>query len=202
MLKQFMRAFALTAGSVQGSADGCQTIGDVMVVLGGCTFGGGLYRLHTPTSSGVASSMSAAAFPEYEFPLRCFGFDWLGRQFALDPRRGGALDPEVLLLEPGTGEALEVPVPISAFHDEELVNYTDAALASNFFAEWQSKERQELPFDKCVGYKVPLFLGGEDAISNLEITDIDVYWSLMCQLRLATRSAAPGTSVRDITIGD
>jgi len=142
MLKQFMRGFAITAGNAQGSADGCQTIDDVMVALGGCTFAGGLYRLHTPTSSAIASSMSAAAFPEYEFPLRCFGFDWLGRQFALDPRRGDDLDPEVLLLEPGTGEALEIPVPISAFHDDELVNYTDAALASNFFAESHSKERQ------------------------------------------------------------
>ena len=202
MLKQFNRRFALTAGSPQGSADGCQTIDDVMATLGGCTFAGGLYRLHTPRSSAVASSMAAAAFPEYEFPLRCFGFDWLGRQFALDPRRGRAMDPEVLMLEPGTGEGLEIPVSISTFHDEELVNYTDAALASNFFAEWQTEDRRDLPFDKCVGYKVPLFLGGEDAISNLEITDIDVYWSLMGQLRLAARGLAPGTRIRDISIGD
>ncbi|WP_434798222.1 T6SS immunity protein Tdi1 domain-containing protein [Terrisporobacter vanillatitrophus] len=33
-----------------------------------------------------------------------------------------------------------------------------------------------------MGYKVPLFLGGEDDISNLEEIDMEVYWSVTGQL--------------------
>ncbi|WP_442854002.1 T6SS immunity protein Tdi1 domain-containing protein [Bacillus sp. FJAT-18017] len=32
-----------------------------------------------------------------------------------------------------------------------------------------------------MGYRVVLFLGGEDTISNLEKVDMDVYWSLCAQ---------------------
>lgn len=40
----------------------------------------------------------------------------------------------------------------------------------------------DIPHDKCVGYKVPLFLNGEDNISNLELSDIEVYWGIMGQM--------------------
>ena len=36
--------------------------------------------------------------------------------------------------EPGNGEWLEIPIRFSALHDEELVDYADAALARDFFA--------------------------------------------------------------------
>jgi hypothetical protein len=41
---------------------------------------------------------------------------------------------------------------------------------------------QPLDHNKCVGYKVPLFLGGEDEISNLDELDMEVYWSIIGQL--------------------
>ena len=59
----------------------------------------------------------------------------------------------------------------------------------------------DLAFDQCAGYKVPLFLGGEDSIHNLELSDIEVYWSLMAQLRLATIDLAPGTRISEIEFG-
>lgn len=40
-----------------------------------------------------------------------------------------------MMLEPGTGEALVVPVPFSAFHDEELVDYTEEALAKSGYVK-------------------------------------------------------------------
>ncbi len=36
--------------------------------------------------------------------------------------------------------------------------------------------------DECVGYQTPLFLGGVDATTNLEICDVDVYWTLSAQI--------------------
>ena len=117
--------------------------------------------------------------------MSCFGFDWLGRQFSLDAHRGTADDPEVLLFDVGAGEALEIPVGFSSFHDEELVDYSDAALAIDFFQQWLEGNPAPIPFGSCVGYRVPLFTGGADTLDNLERTDIDVYWSLTGQLRCA-----------------
>lgn len=38
--------------------------------------------------------------------------------------------------------------------------------------------------------------------TNLEVVDLDVYWSLCGQLLLATRGLAPGSSITDVSIGD
>ena len=59
----------------------------------------------------------------------------------------------------------------------------DACLASEFFNEWfEANGNFVLPHNKCVGYKVPLFLNGEDDIENLEVSDMEVYWEIMMPL--------------------
>lgn len=151
----------------------------------GTSFDGGLYRLHTAASAATVDELVFAAYPDFEGRIACFGMDWLGRQFSLDPARGTSSDPEVLLYDIGAGEALEVPVTFSRFHDEELVNFADAALAAGFFAHWRNANPDPLDFNHCAGYTVPLFLGGADDLTNLELADLDVYWTLTGQLRVA-----------------
>lgn len=170
--------------------------------FGGCTFDRGLYRVHDPGSSILASGWVNAAYPEFQGKLVCFGFDWLGRQFALDPFRGTEPDFEIIMLEPGTGEALEVPVAFSEFHTQGLEDYFDECLAPDFFTEWMATGKQDVKANECVGYKVPLFLGGQDTVINLESSDVEIYWSLMGDLRLATRHLALGTSVAGMDIHD
>lgn len=151
----------------------------------GASFDAGLYRVHDDRTGPQALTLIADAFPEFAQRVCPFGYDWLGRQFAVDSGRVVGGQPQVLLLEPGTGEALEIPVSLSVFHDEELIDHLDAALASDFFASWSDSNADSLPLfrHQCVGYKVTLFLGGEDAVENLEVSDIDVYWSICGQLR-------------------
>jgi hypothetical protein len=50
-----------------------------------------------------------------------------------------------------------------------------------------------------VGYGVPLFLGGQDVVDNLELTDLDVYWSVCGQLRCGAMSLPPGTSINQVS---
>jgi hypothetical protein len=137
---------------------------DLMTTVGGSTFGRGLYRLHTPESGQLASAAMYEAFPQLAGGIAPFGFDWLGRQFAVDLRRGQP--GQVLLVEAGTGEVLEIPSSFADFHNLELVEEPDAALAKSFFAEWADANPALLPLahDVCVGYEVPLFLGGRDEI--------------------------------------
>lgn len=200
MFEIFEREYRLTERIINPSLDGPEFLRPLLSAYGGSTFMGGLYRVHDAASSATASASVEEAFPELQSPVICFGFDWLGRQFALDPSRGRPGDPEVLLLEPGTGEALDVPVTFSTFHDVGLSRFRDACLLPDFFTEWKATNDTQLAFDECVGYKVPLFLGGEDTVENLELINLDVYWSITGQLIRATRHLPPGTSISGITL--
>jgi hypothetical protein len=42
------------------------------------------------------------------------------------------------------------------------------------------------------------YLGGKDSVDNLEVIDLEVYWSLTGQLRDGTPLLPPGTSVRQV----
>lgn len=144
----------------------------------GASFKNGLYRIHNIDEIPRWTAIVENAFPKYKGNILVFGYDWLGRQFAQNKQTGN-----ILLFEPGTGEVLSIPADFVAFHDEEIAEYSEDSLASAFFEEWYgSASGSEIPHDKCVGYKVPLFLNGEDNITNLEISDMEVYWDLMGQM--------------------
>lgn len=167
-------------------------------VAGGQSFADGLYRVHTKESARSSDALVRHAFPEFAGRLACFGYDWLGRQFATDTGRGKSDDPEIMLLEPGTGDALEIPVSFSVFHDTELVDYTEEALALSFFEQWRRSGGAAPSPTECVGYKRPLFLGGADVVANLEISDLDVYWTIMGQLRSQAQGLPEGTRITGV----
>jgi hypothetical protein len=110
----------------------------------------------------------------------------------------------VMMLEPGTGEALEIPSGFVSFHDEEFVDYRNEALASEFFASWATANPGAVPLQasECVGYRVPLFLGGRDTVDNLEVTDFDVYWTITGQLSIQARNLPAGTPIQGVTIDE
>jgi hypothetical protein len=168
----------------------------------GCSFEKGLYRLHKLNNIKQWNNMVLQAFPEFEGRIECFGYDWLGRHFALDLARLEAGEAQILMLEPGTCEVLEIPCNFIEFHNEEIPNYHDACLASNFYSEWLSKHPMNLSSEECIGYKVLLFLGGEDTISNLEKGNMDVYWSLCTELIRQTKNLPEGTVIRNFNLGN
>ena len=147
-------------------------------IFSGATFKNGLYRVHNIDDMDKWTEIVEEAFPAYKGNIRVFGYDWLGRQFAENKQTGNTL-----LFEPGTGEVLNIPVDFVMFHDEEIADYSEDSLASEFFDEWfESDAGCDIPHDKCAGYKVPLFLNGDDNISNLELSDMEVYWGIMGQM--------------------
>jgi hypothetical protein len=167
----------------------------------GTTFGDGLYRFHDHGSGRRALDFILDAFPEFSNQVCPFGYDWLGRQFAVDSGRIEVGQPQVMLLEPGTGDALDIPASFAAFHNEVLTEYPDAALATEFFHAWSSRNASAVPLgrDQCAGYLVPLFLGGKDEVENLAVSDIQVYWSICGQLRHGTRNLPLGATINELT---
>lgn len=182
-------------GAVAGFAE-------LMRSVAGCTFENGLYRLHSAETGPIGQEGADTAFPEYAGRLSVFGFDWLGRQFALDFGRLEGAEPLVMMLEPGTGEALEIPVGFVGFHDEELVDYCNEALASEFFSSWAAAHPDAMPLgmSQCVGYRVPLFLGGRDTVDNLEVNDFDAYWTITGQMRVQAKDLPAGTPIGGVSI--
>jgi hypothetical protein len=169
-----------------------------MTALGGVTLADGLYRVFSPSAVPAWTSTAMAAFPEFRARATVFAADWLGRLFAADPARANPDgEAQVLMLEPGTGEAREIPVSVGALHTSELLDATEALVAEPFYRAWRraSGDSKPLLLTECVGYRVPLFLGGSDDEANLARTDMDVYWSLLGQARLQTEHAGEGTPV-------
>ena len=173
---------------------------EVFESLGGVCLDEGLYRVHTPASAIEWAGAIAEEFPTFQGRALPFGFDWLGRQFATDRDRTSSSGHLCLLLEPGTGEALELPYTVVELHQSGLIDQADAALAVGFYRSWRhdAEDIEALLYDECVGYRVPLFLGGADETSNLERTDMAVYWSLVGQMFVQSAVSPPGTPVSEV----
>lgn len=166
----------------------------------GVSFNGGVYRVHQLKNLAKWNHQIRTAFPEFSKRIWCFGYDWLGRHFALDTGRLEQGKPQVLLLEPGTGEGLEIPSDLAGFHENILIDMPDAALAIEGFKKWSNSGAHVLKHHECVGYKVPLFLGGQDTPDNFEVSDMEVYWSICSQLLRKTKDLPAGTSIGSIKI--
>lgn len=136
----------------------------------------GAYRLHRPEDVRAYTDLACAAFPNFTGRIACFGVDWLGRQFATDLQRSHEGEPLVLRLEPGTGGVAEIPATIASFHHHELVRFAHDVIAYSYFKDWQVIGGGAPAYDQCVGYKVPLYLGAPDNVTNLERVDLAGYW--------------------------
>jgi hypothetical protein len=168
---------------------------------GGKSFSHGLYRIISFENVVCWNEVVLSAFPSFSGRITCFAMDWLGRVFALDSARLEETRPGVVLFEPGTGEALEIPCNLERFHESEIIEYRDEALAENFYHQWIEHGGVAPEVSQCIGYKKPLFLGGSDTVNNLEVSDLDVYWTISAQLIEKTRGLHPGSSIGKVTFG-
>jgi len=198
MFEIFKRHFLLdsTPTGLGGGVSLPPDVDKLFSEFGGGSFNGGLYRVTRVSDLDTWASRIGDAFPEFKGRVTCFGYDWLGRAFAVDEKRLEGGKPGVVMFEPGTGQALKIPANIETFHDDELVNFGEAALAVDFYQRWQKVAHTQLQYDQCAGYKRPLFLGGVDDVGNLEPSDIDVYWHISGQLILKAKGLPAGTPVR------
>ncbi|MGJ7558824.1 T6SS immunity protein Tdi1 domain-containing protein [Variovorax sp. RB3P1] len=168
--------------------------------FGGRSFNQGMYRVISAGAVARWTERATNAFPRFAGRVTPFGVDWLGRLFALDSARHVEGMTAVVMLEPATGQALEVPCGLVAFHDAELIQYGEEALAESYYKKWRATGGAAPRVGQCVGYKKPLFLGGSDTTDNLELVKLEVYWEISAQLLDKTRDWPIGTDVNNITI--
>ncbi len=177
MLKIFLMFFDVNT-KIEYSGD---LYNDFIMQLGGRSFGYGLFNSFSKDNVSKWTEIVGEAYPEFKNLFKIFGYDWLGRCFGIDLRENTY--GNILMFEIGTNDVLEIPCSFDTFLNEEIPLYTDACLAKAFFDEWTKYSNKEIVYGRCVGYKVPLFLGGEDSINNLEDSDMEVYWSVITQIK-------------------
>jgi hypothetical protein len=158
--------------------------------VAGLPLGGGVFRIVSADEGAAASSFVTEGFPDFAARSIPFGVDWFGRVYAADRARATGL----LLIEPGSGEAFEIDDDFAEFLDVTLVDEPEL-LELDLFGQWLAAGGTAPAEGTCVGFKLPLFLGGDTAMTNLELTDLDVYWSFSAQLRLQTRDLPGGTGI-------
>lgn len=148
--------------------------------FGGKQFGGGLFVVFKENDLEKWTQIISNTFEEFNGLFKVFAYDWLGRCFAIDLRKN--TKNHILMFEIGTNEVLEIPYELREFLEKEIPLYTDACLADKFFEEWSEHSKKKLQYERCAGYKIPLFLGGEDDIDNIEDSDMEVYWEVITQV--------------------
>lgn len=171
-------------------------LSELIGIGAGVSFGDGIIRVHSERDSLNSLALVREMFPEFAKSALPIAQDWMGRQFVVNIEDG-----QILLLEPGSGEAFEIDCGISDLFNAEFVSDPLAYLALDLFDEWVATNSVLPAPGQCVGFKVPLFLGGEGEVSNLEIVDAQVYWALLGQLKTGIKDLPPGAKVSEVSIG-
>ena len=171
--------------------------GELARCVAGLPLGGGILRIVSADEGAAATAFLIEGFPEFAGRAVPVAIDWLGRVFAVDRGRPQGL----LLVEPGSGEAFEIDDSFAEFLDRSLVDDPEL-LEVDLYEGWLAAGGPAPPAGACIGFKLPLFLGGVGSLDNLELTDLDVYWSLSAQLRRVTRDLPPGTTIGGFTVSD
>ncbi len=207
-LTNFNKAFCATGEHSSGTGIFPEfvpkEVKELVRIYGGQSFNRGIYRIFNSDQLDAARLSMERVFPEFRGRIVPFGFDWLGRHFAFDRGRvkNGAGEGELLMLEVGAGEAMRIPASVINFHNVELVEYPNDVLAAPFWHRWREMNSSDLAHSECVGYKVPLFLGGEDEITNLEVIDMSVYVEICAQLRNKVRTLRDGQTIASVSMID
>jgi len=169
---------------------------DIFEEYGGCSIENGLYRFHTFKSSEEWALIITEYFEKYKKLIYPFGFDWMGRQFCFCP-----YNDLIYMFDPATGGDYELKQHPFLLHDDDFVNDTEDMLSANLFAKvLKYNKMSSIPFNECLGYKLPLFLGGKDEIENYELQDMEVYWHIDSQLYKQAKELPPGTKIENIRI--
>jgi hypothetical protein len=76
----------------------------------------------------------------------------------------------------------------------------DAIAATSFLDKWLLAGGITPLYDQCVGYRTPLYLNGEDEVTNLEMSDFELYWGISAQLLQKVRRLPVGARINKISI--
>ena len=159
-------------------AHGLNSNEDFLSYVGGKTFYNNLFTLFSDEDRTKWSLMVEKYFPMYKGTVSAFGHDWQGNVFSIDTR-----DNNVKIFDPVNRESYSTNMSLADFLND-AINDANSAFVGLYFEDYVNHGgAREIPYGRCVGYKVPLFLGGKDEVDNLEESDMDVYWTMTLDMQ-------------------
>ncbi|HVJ42352.1 MAG TPA: T6SS immunity protein Tdi1 domain-containing protein [Dongiaceae bacterium] len=164
--------------------------------FGGCSFENGFYRVMNGTLVQKWNGYVGDAFPAERGRFLCFGFDWLGLIYALDVTRKAGDEYKMEVFDIGGGDIIKPPVTIERFHNKVLPDRNGEIASRSLFDAWLAQGNPAPRYSECIGYKRPLFLGGGSSINDMELIDMEVYWSLVGQMLVQIRGLPSGSVVK------
>lgn len=172
-------------------------LSSIIKKFSGNIFDNGLFKVHNAGSFFFWTNLTFEFFKKFKGNSYVFAFDWVGRQYAINYSENKT---KILMLDSATGEAFELPKSLETFFNEDLINYKNDLLEFDKFNLLTQTLFNQLSFDQCCGFKIPLFLSGKDQIDNLEVIDLEVYWELNFQIYSKIKNLPGGTLIGNISI--
>ena len=162
---------------------------------GGQSIRQGLYHVYDADTSLRWSEIIGNYFEQYKGRIIPFGYDWAGRQYAMEIVKGD----NILMFDAATAEQSALSQNIVSFHNYDLVDDIDSFFSENhFYQVLHAMGLTEIKYGSCIGHKVPLFLNGLDAVENYEVVNTEVYWEFQCQIYSQIKNLPPGTKINSI----
>lgn len=194
MFAEFLEYFGEAPVFVGGATDPYDAFIDS---LGGRSFGDGVFRVFERSDLERWHRVVSGCFTKLRGEFNLIGYDWMGRCFAVDQRDGDGKGL-VVLLEIATLDMYYIGKDVAAFLNEVMPNQSEACLEVGRYREWL-EGHAPVGRMECAGYRIPLFLGGEDSLENMEVSDMEVYWDMTDQLWEAVKDLPEGTKIGNVS---
>jgi hypothetical protein len=152
----------------------------------GRSFDEGMLRFHDAQTGPNYRELVFAGFPELgkiDRKADVLAFDWNGKQY-LTAKVPGERDVQVLVADLGAGELSRL-ASVAQFAAVLKLDNVGEFFDVGLFNDWKQQVGEpdaQLGFSDCVEYQVPLYLGGADDVSNLQLGDMDVSWTIGVQI--------------------
>ena len=157
----------------------------------GRSFDNGLVRFHCRASLERWTGIIRDRIRPSTSDILPLFFDWEGRQFFHheEGARTYFFDPATKEIDWLTKSASELLGRICSDEGRDVLG------AEVFEAARQHLGGPVLGYDECIGFVLPLFLGGDEAPSNREISNLEVFWEVSRQISEQISDVPDGTRV-------
>ncbi len=170
---------------------------ELLLDCGGKSYDKGLYTIHTFEESIKWTNLLGEYFEKYQGEILAFGHDWLGRQFCVPTRSNEC----ILVFDPATQQDFHMDENLLDFHNNFLFEKKEQFFSSDTFKSVLTHlQIKGLDYNRCIGLKTSLFLGGNEELSNYESSDLEVYWDIEFQISTQVKGMPKGTVVSKLAI--
>jgi hypothetical protein len=158
------------------------SLSELLARFGDALISNGAYGLLTAETAQKLTPVCLEFFPTFRGAVIVFARDWLSNLYGADFSRIQANKPIVVVFDINSGEAFNTHLDIHQFHETVALDDPQMCFDVDLYQEWCQEQAPLTLITRCVGYTIPLALGGADDLTNMAETDLEVYWSLTGQI--------------------